>query len=115
MSKTPSRSDSPSRITIYFDGACDPNPGGHAGWGAVLEIDGRTESLNGYVGFGPAMSNNVAEYAGVIGALEEVARRGLASATIHVFGDSNLVIQQMSGRWKPGKGLYASHCLKALL
>ena len=72
----PSKAVIPS-ITVYFDGACDPNPGGHAGWGAVITIDGKSEGLFGYVGFGPTMSNNVAEYAGLIGALEELVRRGL--------------------------------------
>jgi ribonuclease HI len=111
---TPTPSAAP-RITVHFDGACDPNPGGHAGWGAVISINGATEGICGYVGFGPAMSNNVAEYAGLIGALEELLRRGLENEPIQIFGDSNLVIQQMSGRWKVGKGLYFDNCQKALL
>jgi len=34
------------RVTIYTDGACDPNPG-PGGWGAILKVSGREKLLSG--------------------------------------------------------------------
>jgi ribonuclease HI len=87
-----------TRIRAWFDGACEPqNPGGHASWGAVVEIDGQVIfSKHGYVGMGPAMSSNVAEYCGCIAVLEEIRKH---DGDAIIFGDSKLVINQMSGRW----------------
>jgi ribonuclease HI len=60
----------------------------------------------GVVGRGKAMSNNVAEYAGVLRILKYLAARPPRRVTIH--GDSNLVINQLNGRWRIKKGLYLS-------
>lgn len=89
----------------WFDGACGPrNPGGHAAWGAVLcrGVD-LVWQKSGYVGCGSAMSNNVAEYAGLAALLER-----LQGETEHclIRGDSNLVIMQMTGKWGVKGGLY---------
>jgi ribonuclease HI len=61
---------------------------------------------HGLVGRGSAMSNNVAEYAGVLHVLKYLSSRPQGRATIH--GDSNLVINQLNGRWRIKKGLYRS-------
>jgi ribonuclease HI len=58
------------------------------------------------VGKGDAMSNNVAEYAGVLHVLKYLASRPPGRVTIH--GDSNLVINQLNGKWRIKKGLYLS-------
>jgi hypothetical protein len=83
----------------WFDGACEPfNPGGTATFGAIIkDKDGTVLSKeHGVVGKGEAMSNNVAEYAGVRHVLKYLASRAPGRATIH--GDSNLVINQLNGR-----------------
>jgi ribonuclease HI len=93
----------------WFDGACEPvNPGGTASFGVVVKDDDGTVLLkeHGLVGKGNAMSNNVAEYAGVLHILKYLSSRPPGRATIH--GDSNLVINQLSGRWRIRKGLYLS-------
>jgi len=59
---------------------------------------------HGFVGKGKAMSNNVAEYAGVLHVLKCLARRPPGRAKI--YGDSNLVINQLNGKWRVNKGLY---------
>jgi ribonuclease HI len=59
---------------------------------------------HGVVGKGKAMSNNVAEYAGVLHILKYIAACPPGRVTIH--GDSNLVINQLNGRWRIKKGLY---------
>jgi ribonuclease HI len=93
----------------WFDGACEPfNPGGTATFGAIIkDRDGTVLSKeHTMVGRGKAMSNNVAEYAGVRQILKYLASRPPGRVTIH--GDSNLVINQLSGRWRITKGLYLS-------
>jgi ribonuclease HI len=70
---------------------------------------------HGYVGNGSTMSNNVAEYAGVLQVLKYLAPRPPGRVTIH--GDSKLVINQLNGKWRIRKGLYLSTAIevKALL
>jgi ribonuclease HI len=96
-------------ILAWFDGACEPvNPGGTGSFGVVIKGEDGTVLLRdaGVVGKGKAMSNNVAEYAGVRHILKYLASRPPGLATIH--GDSNLVINQLNGKWRIKKGLYLS-------
>lgn len=83
-------------IRGYFDGASRGNPG-MAGAGALLEDD------NGQViwehrEFLGRKTNNEAEYQALIALLEELRRRGIREAK--VMGDSQLVISQVTRRWK---------------
>jgi ribonuclease HI len=97
----------------WFDGACEPvNPGGTATFGVVVR-DGNGTVLHrehGYVGKGRAMSNNVAEYGGVLHILKYLSSRPPGRVTIH--GDSNLVINQLNGKWRIRKGLYLSTAIE---
>jgi ribonuclease HI len=98
----------------WFDGACGPvNPGGKATFGVVVKARDGTVLLreHGYVGQGSGMSNNVAEYAGVLQVLKYLAPRPPGRVTIH--GDSNLVINQLRGKWRVRKGLYVSIAIEA--
>jgi ribonuclease HI len=61
---------------------------------------------SGVVGKGPAMSNNVAEYAALCEALEFLLKKNRQDSSIEVRGDSALVMNQMSDKWKFRKGLY---------
>ena len=91
----------------WFDGACEPvNPGGTASFGVVIKGEDGTVLLreHGVVGKGSAMSNNVAEYAGVLHILKRLSSRPPGRVAIH--GDSNLVINQLNGKWRIRKGLY---------
>src|ERR1700746_2564957 len=92
-------------IEGYFDGACEPrNPGGHAAYGAILLVDGVIVFQHSkYLGAGPKMSNNVAEYAAVCIILNEIRRR---EGPATVYGDSQLVINQLNGKWNVKDGLY---------
>lgn len=95
-------------IEAWFDGACDPNPGGHAGYGMRIKQNGKQIAAEAvYLGHGPKMTNNVAEYAGVISALKHVANMDDKISPVVIYGDSNLVIQQLSGKWKIKGGIYA--------
>ena len=98
-----------NEYTAWFDGACGPvNPGGTATYGVMVKDQDGTILVweHGLVGKGSAMSNNVAEYAGVLHILKYLAPRLPGRVTIH--GDSNLVINQLNGEWRIRKGLYRS-------
>ena len=98
----------------WFDGACGPvNPGGTATYGVVIKAKDGTVLLreHGYLGQGSGMSNNVAEYAGVLHILKYLSSRPSRPVTIH--GDSNLVIKQLSGKWRIKKGLYLATAIDA--
>lgn len=92
-------------IEAWFDGCCEPtNPGGHAAWGAVVQINGSPVYRHGgYCGHGSAMSNNVAEYSAFIAAAEECLKH---EGVCIIRGDSKLVVMQLNGRWKVNGGLY---------
>lgn len=78
------------------DGGSRGNPG-PASYGSALLRDGVLVADRGET-IGIA-TNNVAEYRGLIGALE-LARRHAGGEPLEVRMDSKLVIEQMAGRWK---------------
>lgn len=86
----------------YFDGACWPNPNGHAACGAFIEaLDGeRIFEHAEYLG-NENTTNNLAEYTGLIAILGFTAKFK-DSSEIHIYGDSDLVVKQMTGVWKAG-------------
>jgi len=79
--------------TVWFDGACSGNPGPMGG-GAVVEIDGRRETVSLALGRG---TNNEAEYGGLIAGLEEALGHGATSVTVR--GDSQLILRHLEGRY----------------
>ena len=103
-----------NEYNAWFDGACGPvNPGGTATYGVMIKDQDGTIVVweHGLVGKGSAISNNVAEYAGVLCVLKYLRSLPPARATIR--GDSNLVINQLNGRWRIRKGLYRSIAVEA--
>ena len=96
-------------ITAFFDGGARGNPG-PAGYGVYIVDDQNTvlAELSGSLG---VATNNVAEYHGLIAALEWAANRDLKQIAIK--GDSLLLIEQMRGNYKvKNEGLKPLH-LKA--
>jgi probable phosphoglycerate mutase len=83
-------------ITAYFDGGARGNPG-PAGWGAYI-VDDQGEVLAELSGALGVATNNVAEYNGLIAALQWAADRGLTRLAVK--GDSQLLIEQMRGNYK---------------
>lgn len=96
------------KITVWYDGACEPiNPGGHAGYGFVIKEEEKIlYSFSGYLSPGHNTSNNVAEYMGLISALEWLLRNGHGKDQVRFFGDNMMTVNQMNGRWKARKGIY---------
>ncbi len=105
------RSRAEASVSIFCDGACQPvNPGGTASWGFVIK---RRAQDHGIVGAGPGMSNNVDEFRAVVMALEWVVRHRPPERLIRLHADSQLVVQQLSGRWRMRGGLYAEKYRRA--
>ena len=92
-----------------FDGAVEPiNPGGTGSFGAVIRRQGRVIFSKGAIirDWPGVMTNNVAEYYGLLKILEALESLHPDGKVI-IRGDSQLVICQMNRRWRIGKGHYA--------
>lgn len=92
-----------SYVTIGFDGLMEPvNPGGIGVGAFVLRENGmvmrRVAVLAGQPG-DPNASNNVAEYTGVIAALEYLTSIGFHGKAV-IMGDSQVVIYQLIGTYQ---------------
>lgn len=81
---------------LFFDGCSKHNPG-PSGAGAVLYHNG-VEIWSKAVFVGNKETNNVAEYTGMIVGLTHAVELGLRKLVVK--GDSNLVIQQMNGKFR---------------
>jgi len=83
-------------FVVYADGACRGNPG-RSGAGAVVSTSAGeiVEELARYLGHA---TNNIAEYGALILGLEAARRRG--GTEVRVRMDSELVVRQVSGRYK---------------
>ncbi|MBV9493487.1 MAG: ribonuclease HI family protein, partial [Acidobacteria bacterium] len=83
------------KITAYVDGASRGNPG-PAGYGVFMKTDaGEVIEICGFLG---TTTNNVAEYAGLLEALEVAAAEG--ANEVEIISDSLLLVQQMLGKYK---------------
>jgi ribonuclease HI len=87
-------------IQVIFDGGSRGNPG--RGYGSYqLTVRGRKEAPK-RLEFGENYTSNEAEYDTLIGALEAITRRAKdpSRVALEIWGDSQLVINQITGRWK---------------
>lgn len=99
-------------ITAYFDGGARSNPG-PAGYGVYIVDDAGTvmAELSGSLGI---TTNNVAEYNGLIAALQWAIDQNLTAITVK--GDSLLIIEQMRGNYKvKNEGLKPLHMKARML
>jgi probable phosphoglycerate mutase len=89
-------STEPAEVVAYIDGGARGNPG-PAGYGVRIERpDGElVEEFSEAIG---VATNNVAEYKGLLAALEWARRHEVRR--LHVRSDSLLLVQQMLGRYK---------------
>ncbi len=89
--------------TIYTDGGSLNNPG-QAAYAFVIYFDDRLEYQIG-VPIGIA-TNNIAEYTGLIKALEKLKeyKRSHVIDQIFVYADSELMIKQLNGLYKVKNG-----------
>jgi ribonuclease HI len=91
------------KAKLYFDGSNDPKQVKPASWGYVLEIEGR-EPIEGQGLCKPEYpaTNNTAEYSGLCHGLRRSLLEGVTD--IIVQGDSQLVIYQVTGKYKVNRG-----------
>jgi probable phosphoglycerate mutase len=92
----PSDPRDPPDVVAYIDGGARGNPG-PAGYGVRIERPDGTlvEEFSQSIG---VATNNVAEYAGLLAALEWARRRGCSNLVVR--SDSQLLVQQMLGNYK---------------
>jgi ribonuclease HI len=99
-------------ITAYFDGGARANPG-PAGYGVYI-VDDRGEMIAELSGSLGIATNNVAEYNGLIAALQWAVDHDVKSIAIK--GDSLLIIEQMRGNYKvKNEGLRPLHMQARML
>ena len=107
--------DTNNGIVVYFDGCCNPNPYGHIGLGCyILSNQSEIYRRSFYIEPSKQNSNNVAEYMALIGCLEFLLENGLQEERVNIYGDSELVIKQMSKIAKVHSGLYVEYAKTAL-
>lgn len=102
----------PSRIVVYIDGGSRGNPG-PAGFGVRVETPegALVEEFHRSIG---VATNNVAEYSGLIAALEWADTH--QARDVLVRSDSLLLVQQMKGHYKvKHPGLQPLHARARLL
>ncbi len=83
-------------ITAHVDGGARGNPG-PAGYGVVITDENGEVLAELYEGIGVA-TNNIAEYRGLIAALEWALAHG--HTRLHLKSDSLLVVQQVLGNYR---------------
>jgi ribonuclease HI len=85
---------------LYFDGGSRGNPG-PSGAGASLVDASGNEIWHDAHFVGLHETNNVAEYTGLLRGLQYVASLpDVATLSVEVYGDSQLVIKQIKGEYK---------------
>ena len=80
---------------VHIDGGCRPTNPGHAGFAAVIVLDGQEFIISRYIGWG---SNNVAEVTALIVAVKYAAHLG--AEALEVSSDSRFVVEETHGRWR---------------
>ena len=81
---------------LYTDGGSRPNPG-RGGYGAVLYKN--TEYLSSIGGGFVFSTNNVMEYTAMIEGLKMTREHTAPTDIVHVYSDSQLVLNQLKGKW----------------
>lgn len=96
-----------SRVTCFFDGACPGNQFGTKGPMRAAYVIGDEEFVRSVPDLqtpdGPMRSNNIAEYFGLISLLRNLRTlhdQGNSRPAYLVLGDSELVVQQMRGKYR---------------
>ena len=103
-------------IKLYFDGACLDNDvvggKGRGGCGAILQYyvngNNRNQTIELKKGLGVGATNNIAEYEALIMGIEH-ANFLFNEEQLKIYGDSNLVVNMVSGKWGWKKKRWVGH------
>lgn len=86
-------------ITVSVDASIKNNPGGPASIGAVIRFPGKAAIKLSK--FTPAQTNNEAEYDAIYEALNHIVHlKASLNKEIVVYSDSQLVVNQLTGKYK---------------
>ncbi len=95
------------RVILYFDGASRNNPRGPSGCGFhMVEMDehgadGKRTVAHGSKFLGHNVSNNEAEYIGLICGLKRLrCRNDIEVDHLYIRGDSEIIIKQLQGEYR---------------
>ncbi len=99
-------------IEIFTDGLAEPTNPGVGTYGYAIYRDGKRLSA-GHGLAGNPVTNNYAEYEGLVKALRHARRLMKGDEEITVYSDSRLLVNQMNGEWKFKKGAYVEKYLEA--
>lgn len=92
-------SETKTKFTLHFDGACKGNPG-KGGYGGIIRSysEGyKPLTILTYNGNIEYCTNNYSEYSGLLSGLKNALIYKIQN--IDVYGDSQLVIKQMNGEY----------------
>lgn len=90
----------PHNVTVFFDGGFDiENKVSGLGCAIYYEQNGKKYRLRRNVKTVHLDSNNEAEYAALHFAIEELRLLDVQNQTVQFIGDSQVVINQLSGEW----------------
>ncbi len=88
-------------IVITFDGGAMPNPGiGYGSYNIKEEHKAWYIYKKSREEYGDGLTNNQAEYMALISAIKSVTKMVGKNNDLKIYGDSLLVIKQISGEWK---------------
>jgi len=90
--------DLPDKIVAYIDGASRGNPGPAAAAFVLKDSVGNKVQAKAF--FLGHATNNVAEYAALVRALEAIKQLAPDCAEVAVFSDSELLVKQVNGEYK---------------
>lgn len=92
-------------LTIYTDGGARGNPGPAAYGFVVYEAGRKIFEVGHEIGIS---TNNVAEYTGVLAAIQWLKTQNIQNIKVNFILDSELVVNQLSGNFKvKNPGLFA--------
>jgi ribonuclease HI len=83
---------------LQFDGGARGNPHGPSGCGMVIYDEQRNQIWSGAKYLGEHMTNNQAEYTGIVLGLQNAVALGIRKLKCQ--GDSELIIKQLKGQYK---------------
>jgi len=92
-----------AKVRIYCDGLCEPNPGGLATYGFVIEEEATWREIHrakGIAARGRGATNDVAEYTAAIRALRWLDDDHHRGVSVALYSDSQLLVNQLSGTWR---------------
>lgn len=90
-------------LKIYTDGSIEGgNPGGHGVGGWVIYSEDGERLSEGTIDLGKSlkMTNNIAEFSAILGALDHLAVGSYFEEDLIIHSDSNLAVKVLKGEWQ---------------